>query len=117
VTYSVFLDDDCWCECGNPKSVKSECCPRCTYLDGTRTGAAIICALRGTDGLTAQEIHAAIGGGYESATTRSLQVLMRAGRVRRYWRESAQERDGWLVTSGTTGCWVYILDGKTAEGR
>ncbi len=65
---------------------------------------------------------------------RTVQRLIQAGRLRRYWREGNQyERDrvfdhaaGTLQTNGSRvavyllsnpGCWVYALDGRTEDGR
>lgn len=95
------------CECGNAKSYGSIACLRCIYLDGKRSKQAdVIFALRGTDGLSLAELCTLVGGsssrGVRVGMKRTMGSLMRAGRVRRYWRED----DG-------SDCWAYVLDGKT----
>lgn len=95
------------CECGNAKSYGSVACLRCIYLDGKRSKQSdVIHALRGTDGLSLTEICDLVNGGSSAGARigmkRTMGSLIRAGRVRRYWRED----DG-------SSCWAYLLDGKT----
>lgn len=95
------------CECGNAKSYGSVACLRCIYLDGERPKqAAVIHALRGTDGLSLVEIvgvvHGRMSHSARTAMQRTMGRLIKLGRVRRYWRED----EG-------ADCWAYVLDGKT----
>lgn len=39
-------DDAQWCECGQPKAARAECCDRCSFLDGENARARVIAALR-----------------------------------------------------------------------
>jgi hypothetical protein len=95
------------CECGQPKSYGSVACLRCIYLDGAHPKqAAVIYALRGTDGLSLIELCELVDGHVSNSVRTGMQRTMtrlaKAGRVRRYWRED----DG-------SSCWAYTLDGKT----
>jgi hypothetical protein len=95
------------CECGQPKSYGSTACLRCIYLDGERPKqAAVIYALRGTDGLSLVEICELVNGysthSVRTGMQRTMTSLMKVGRVRRYLRDD----EG-------ANCWAYALDGKT----
>lgn len=107
------------CECGNRKEHNDTACDRCRYLDGAlEAHGELISALRGTDGLSIREL-VEMTGRWDSAIMRSLQYLMRAGRIRRYWRESegvlVKRRIGGRVVDGVAsnkGYWVYCLYGR-----
>lgn len=122
------------CDCGNPKSAKSEACERCIYLDGDGYEriplAVIISMLRGTDGMSLRELCIARGMNTEKnngqkVMRRYVALLIEQGRVRRYWRESDSEAysdiayfgsaDNASRRAGGTGCWVYALDGATEQ--
>lgn len=120
------------CDCGEPKEFTAEACDRCTYLDGGKIGrgngcsnaAEVIAALRGTDGLSIPDILRELGrsptrGGAYRGIHRTLQAMLRSGRVRRYWREGeptvivaepfGNDRRPRCGAGG--GCWVYQLWG------
>jgi hypothetical protein len=109
------------CECGEHKSKSAEACKLCTAQDGTRVNGQVIDLLRGTDGMSVNEVSRALGNQHPQGTHRALLRLLRLGRVRRYWREAdAVEMDA--VDFGQrrkfrrvvgNGSWVYALDGRT----
>lgn len=125
-----FVNGSRWCECGNRKAGGNHACDRCSYLDGNRdVPSRVIAALRDVGGMSLRELCETVHGGSCNTRRRSMlrtvQILERATRIRRYWREI----DTVLVTSrrfnrapitrpsGGAGCWVYALDGRTEDGR
>jgi hypothetical protein len=127
----VTLNGATRCECGERKSTSARCCHRCAYLDGwTETQAHVIDSLRGMDGLSVREICEAVFGRHDANSARSairtLQILMKSGRIRRYWYEgkrgTQRHRAGLDITihEAAMGCWMYVLDGDfraRATGR
>lgn len=103
------------CECGEIKPKDKLACRRCTYLDGAGASATVIDFLRGTDGMSAAEMAAAIGLRNKVSAAKSLSRLFRLGRVRRYWREDGPRecaRGAMRRIGDGGGCWVYALDGS-----
>jgi hypothetical protein len=118
------------CECGQPRAMDAEACPRCSYLDGTDaidSVARVIDALRDSNaGMSLRELCVALDmddgltNGCRSMW-RWIQSLMSDGRIRRYWREDSQTtgptmrsyRNGQTLRENAVGCWVYVLAGKT----
>lgn len=102
------------CECGKSKGLRARACQHCLYLDGvTERNARIICALRGTDGLSVAEICDALGIENQNqngnlAMRRTLRLLVKQGRIRQFWRES----DGAVCGRRNSGHWVFALDGR-----
>jgi len=116
-----------WCDCGNPKpSGKVEECGRCAFLDSggrvqTLFGkvfdrqAHVIAALRTVDGMSLEDLCVAVGmdasvkNGRRSML-RTVQRLMKSGRLSRYWDES--EFDGkcfGMSCIRRAGFWRYSL--------
>lgn len=115
------------CECGNEKrSKRAPACERCLYLDGwLPKQAAVIHALRGTDGLSlrelVEEIYKRDDRNATSSMLRTVQRMERDKRIRRYERENDSveiegERFGIARNFKRSGsaCWVYALDGAVS---
>lgn len=111
------------CQCGNAKSSAAQACRECARLDGSKPRQALIIdTLRGTDGLSIREICEELDGyvdhsGNYATAMRSLQSLIRDGRVRRFKRESngvsinVFGMHGVYAEQALTE-WAYILDGR-----
>lgn len=101
------------CDCGARKSHRAIACHRCQYLDGRYAlQAAVITALRGTDGMSVSDMCAELGfagvqGGPQRGVFRVLNTLVEQKRLRRYQSDTDSGR--W--------CWLYALDGRTQEGK
>lgn len=116
------------CDCGEPLIAGSDCCARCAHLDGVRRSDAaggIINVLRGTDGLSLDELCTELLPDREKKSAwrqmhRWVHKLMGEGRIRRYWLESTNGslaidsyRSGKVRRENAKGCWVYTLNGAT----
>jgi hypothetical protein len=102
------------CECGNAKDRNADACARCIYLDGTRGKALVVAALRNHGRLPLAALAEAIGSS-QRAVLCTVQIMMRDGRLRRYWSEEATETERGCKRGN--GRWVYALDGRTEDGR
>lgn len=132
--HHLEIEDKTECECGRPKNINSVSCRRCRFLDGDGPRqAAIISALRDSNGLSIAELCTALGrdsndpSNGRRGVTMACVSLMKQGRLRRHWRESESaelvvSRFGMsvkklTVSSGGAGHWVYVLDVRQGAPR
>lgn len=110
------------CECGNRKASSAHACPRCTYLDGTKLAALAIESLRDTRDRSLRELALDIFGEADHdnglrSLLRTMQVLERAGRVRRFQGEGVEAEQFAFGKRTVRRCatnWVYRLAARAA---
>lgn len=104
------------CECGRRKEEsRFECCNECEFLDGGRDVHSETIELLRNHDMSCTEI-AKASGRWRDAVQRSLGLLVKQGRVARYWREgecreTESKRHQFVskMRTGATSCWVYTL--------
>lgn len=102
------------CECGNRKAWSAFACPRCTHLDGTKLAALVIETLRDVRALSIHELALRIFGKADKhnerrSLQRTLEILMRAGRIMRYRGDVEAEATAFGLYDARrhTDCWMY----------
>lgn len=109
-----------WCECGRPKTQHAHGCTRCMFLDGSKTQALVVEAMRTLGPSSIGELSLAVYGArgknnFERSLTRMLGDMIRSGRVARREEEMSYgiTNPKSLTPTGGAVHYVYFLVSKT----